>query len=757
MRRFLRRAIPSMFQRRLLLLLLCACLATLALAGQTFHLTLGPGAAARRRHAESLLSVRELIPTVRGRILDAKGRVLAVDKPAWAIAVDYDVIVGEWAYDRGRDAAIRAAGNKWKALSADQRAQLVDHFRKPFDDQVDRMWIRLTELYRPHHPNFVRSDINHRINAISQRVQQVSSHLWSVWRKQREAELNEPVPLSDVAKPIAEQTQPHVILDDISESTLATVRSLKARAKTDPAFAVWAHIHLKRPEERRYPFTALTVVQDRKNLPSPIRNLKPDQIKLQGIAVHILGQMRDVWKKDIDGPNARPFSRQDPGGYLPGDRRGSFGIEASQESRLRGTRGELIHHLDSETRDVLEPRAGHDVQLTIDIKLQAQVQAIMSPDIGLLVRHAWNGSASKPDQEGEPLTGAAVVMRVKDSAILASVSMPAMSLRTLKLNPQAIYGDTRYKPYLNRVIAAIYPPGSTVKPLLLPAAITAGKFGLGQTLDCEGYLYPNNPNAFRCWIYKEYHSILGSNAKHGIITGDQAIEESCDVFFYKIGRRMGVPLLDKWYSSYGYGQSPDCGLNGAYAGLLPKPSDPHTNDAIFMGIGQGPIAVSPLQVAAAYATLARGGIYMPPTYVADPDRLSPRKKVNLHLNTQAVDESLKGMYLVTHGQKGTGHYLHINHRREEIFNIPGVTVYGKSGTADPGVHWVTKQVGGKTVRVKIHRDDVAWFVTLVKPDHAPKPQYVVLCVVPYAGSGAQVAAPICNQIIHALKSEGYLN
>jgi penicillin-binding protein 2 len=763
MRGFLRRQIPSMFHRRLLLLLLAGLAVCLAIGAQAARLTLGPARTKHKQAAESALRAEKVIPTVRGRILDREGRVLAQDEPGWAAAVDYSVIAGSWSDRRGKTAARRAAGDDWRELTPPQRQRLIERHQQPFDKQVERLWERLTALRKAHEPAYTRSDLEQRKNDIRRRVQSVASHLWWVWRQQREQQLNKEVSLAEVAKPIREQTQAHVLLRDISSETRNRIQSRIAEAKSAENPSVWKQVQLKRPKQRNYPLETLTLEIDRSTLPRPLRREEPATVDVAGVGVHLLGRMRDVWESDLKGEGGRPFRREDKrgrtqvdlGGYLPGDRVGSFGIEEAYERRLRGERGRIIEHLDTGRADRLDPQAGADVRLTVDVRLQARVQALMSPATGLMEVQPWH--LDNPEQQerlGEPLNGAAVVLDVQTSEVLAAVSVPPMPRKTLRQNPEQIFEDPYRLPYLNRPLARHYPPGSAVKPFMLLAAAAEGEYALGESIVCQGYLYDDQPERFRCWVWKQY------GTGHGQLGAAASLERSCNVFYYTLGRRMGLARTNTWYRRFGLDRDTSITLEDESAGALPDPAKRRSpqQDAIYMGIGQGPVAWTPMQAASAYATLVRDGARLGPTLVKPADRKTARETERLPLNPEAVDEALDGLYRVVHAERGTGRQLQTPNP-EPIFNVEGVDIFGKSGTADAGSRWIDQNRNGEVDpadEVIADAGDHAWFLAMPRPEGADRPRYVVAVVVEYAGSGAQVAGPVANQIVRALKTEGYL-
>lgn len=759
MRRFLRKHIPSMFHRRLLLLMMLATFTTAVLAVQAARLTTGEQHRQRLARVHDALRDTELIPTIRGRVLDRWGRVLATDERGQDVAVYYTVISGEWAYEQAAKAARRSVGKAWGELDSLAREALIAEFQPPFDQQAEMLWQTLADL-----GGVDRLEIEQRKNAITRRVQNVASHLWATWRRKRAAELGEEVKLAEVAQPIGEQRQSHPILINITPETALRIQSFIAEGQQDEALAVWRYVKLRQAQRRTYPLETMTVVLDRSSLPGPLRSDEPMEMTVEGVGVHFLGQMRSVWQEDVDSETGRPFRRTnhqgqqviDLGGYLPGDSLGNSGVEAIMERRLRGSRGRLIRYLDSNTSERVEPQPGRDVNLTVDIHLQARIAGIMSPQFGLMKAQPWHAPYFEAEGRlGEPLNGAAVVLDINTSQILAAVSVPAMPLRLIEEDPKQIFGDEVNRPWLNRVSAQPYQPGSTIKPIMLVAAASAGAFSLHEPIVCNGHLNPDDPEHYRCWIYKRYQST------HGPLLGPESIARSCNIYFYTLGRTMGVSRTAQWYSGFGLGSITNAGFPDEVAGDLPDTTKGKFGiyDAIFMGIGQGPVRWTPLQAAGAWATMARGGVAMSPTLIADEHRYTQRETTDLHLNQVAVREALQGLREVVEESYGSGRSLSLpGNVRERIFNASGVRIFGKSGTAQGVPLRIDSDNDGKitTKDEIVRKGDHSWFMAMVQPDGAPKPTHVIAVVVEFGGSGSQAAGPIVNQIIHALQTEGYL-
>ncbi len=747
-----------MFYRRLLLLASVAIMVTGVLAGQMARLTIVHGAE-RRQQAEAALQQTRLAATVRGRILDRYGRVVAEDLPGYDLAVSYDVITGEWAFNQATSEARRASGAQWAELSPHARERRVNEVLPRYEQQLELFWQTLTDLTGED-----RAELDERRTAIVAWVTGMANHLYADWRRQREELLDEPVSLSDVAAPIREQRMAHVIITDIDTHALAHIRTFIAEAQEEPNLAVWKQARAEPATRRVYPMDEVTVTVDRSTFPGPLRSDTPRTVTVRGPMMHIVGNMRRIWREDVE---ERPFRRIDAagetivdlGGYLPGDTTGRWGVERSQERRLRGLRGKRIVQLDSRSEQVIEPQPGKDVVLTIDAELQARIAAVMQPELGLMARQPWH-EKELVGPVGEPLCGAAVVLDIATGEVLAAVSTPSFSRAQLAENPEAIWNDYLNRPGINRVIGMPYAPGSTVKPLVLAAAITDHEIPVHGTIRCDGHL-TDNPNAFRCWIYKQY------NSTHGPLMGDEAICRSCNIYFYTLGRDLGARRLVQWYQRFGLGELTYSGLTDEHRGNLPdittggRSAGLAEADGIFMAIGQGPVDWTPLQAANAYATLARGGRVLPPTVLLQGDHAPQRPMAHdLRLDQRGVQLAIKGLYDAVNERHGTGNAISIDGTRELNFNIPGVKVAGKSGTADAAKlrEPIDDDGDGMPDRWgKVLREgDHAWFVAIVQREDARGPEYVVAVVVEYAGSGGKVAGPIVNQILYAMRSQGYL-
>lgn len=715
--------------------------------------------------AESALVQVEYLPTTRGRILDRQGRVLAENTGCFDVAVRYSVIANTWPYEQARRQAMRENAAEWNELDYTAREALIEKNVPAYQRQVDQLWQILASV-----GEVEPAEIERRRQAHISRVSQMADYLWETWRQQRVEQVEGPVDLADVANPLAEHKSLHPMLTRLTAEQRVVVERLLAEAagasratgSDVKQLSVWKEVALQRGVDREYPCQAMKVTVDRSTWPSPLRGEAPVERVVTGVGLQVIGALREVQQEEMAGHPFWTAGAKEPDlhGYRPGDVCGQWGLEKGMEEQLRGWRGKAVYQLDTGQQEVRAAEPGKDVISSLDIKLQARVQALLDPELGLMRGQAWHFKGAEQGYwYGRPLRGAVVVMEVATGQVLAAVSQPAMNQQDLQERPKWVWGDKLDLPYINRAYGRAYPPGSTIKPLVLAAAVTEDEFGPGQTVTCNGVFDPKHPNIWRCWIYKASNF----THTHGALTGPEAIAQSCNIFFHTMGRRLGPKRLVTWLDGFGLGRLKAYGLSDREqaAGSLPdlaRADEPRAvgfsySDAVFMAIGQGRVNWSPLQAASAYATIARGGLLIQPTFVVGGES---GPSVDLHLDPRGVEMVLEGLRKSVEDRTGTTNHLsHLDN--EPIFNIPGVKVMAKSGTADPGRVWLDVDRDGQRSRQEIaYYGDHSWTVALAQRPGSKRPDYVVAVLVEFGGSGGACAAPIANQVLYALRAEGYL-
>ena len=743
---------PALRARRRLGWLAAVALAAVAiLAVQLWALTVWEGEELLAK-AESRLDAEDWLPTVRGRILDRQGRVLAEDVPAWDVAIHYGAIDGSWARTRAQRAARADLGRSlWGRINRQARDGVVA-LREPeaqaeLEGVLDEV-ARLCEV--------PRARIDEEIVRIRERVTRLV--------ERRRAQAGPEGRL----KPVAEQQSSHVVLRQVPDSVAFALRKLGDQYP--------GTIEVVDGTRRVQPWSAADVRLETDSLPLPLRRKGTVTVHVPGVLDSIVGEVRDaVWAEDKSRrPFYKPDGTVDLGGYREGmaDSIGTSGLEAAYEDWLRGTRGQLRRRRDVDEVERLEPVPGKDLRLTVDAELQARVQAILNPRFGLTRVQSWQHGGKPGLPDGTKLASAAVVIEVETGDILAMASWPSRD-DAQELEPAE---RSRLQPGLNRAAEAVYPPGSIVKPLIYAGAVSSGRFAAGGSVACNGHYFPDFKDRARCWIWRPEHGM----ATHSSILGgplgiEAAISRSCNIYFFSVAQKMGLRGVVDWYRALGVGRTMGTGLQGPLsaerrgdagegAGILPDEADLQKIEArrdafttIIMGIGQGPVAWTPLQAANAFATLARGGALRDARIVRDDAALPPdRRTGSLSIPAEARRRALEGLRQAVESSHGTGHHVRYGDgTREAIFDLPGVRVMGKTGTAQaPPLVW-DEDGDGRRER-SIRGLDHAWFVGLAGDRDDEAPRYAVAVLVEYGGSGGKTAGPVAEQVVQALLDEGYL-
>jgi penicillin-binding protein 2 len=752
---------PALLARRRIGLLASAALVAMGLlAMRLWAMTIWHGPE-YREEAEDRLDQSMWIPSIRGAILDRRGRVLAQDMPAWDVALHYGVINGDWVRERARRQARRDLGRSlWGRLPVTARDAAIRLREPQWQAELDAVLEEIAGKC-----GTTRAALQARMAEVRQDVERRAE---ATWARQRDelARRGEGAAEGFEPEPIREQRTSHVVVPQVPDAVAFDLRRLGDR--------VPGIVEVVDGTRRVHPWNEADVMIDGTTLPAPLRRSGPITVHVDGVFDHLLGSVRDeLWAEDV---KRRPFHREDgsvdPGGYGPApDTVGARGLERAYEPWLRGERGQLRLQLDSGETERVDPRPGRNLNLTLDASLQARVQAVLNPDLGLTRIQPWqHGGKPLPLPDGTRLASAAVVIEVDSGDVLALGSWPTQA-DAADLTPEE---RIRLVPGLDRAAQAVYPPGSIVKPLVYAGAVVKGRLAPGAAFECNGHYFPELKDKARCWIWRPEHGMATHSGQlGGAVSVEEALSRSCNIYFFSVAQKLGLRALVEWYRDLGMGRSLGTGLEGLEAsgrsggesvGLLPGEDDisrlESRRDAftpIILGIGQGPLAWTPLQAANAYATLARGGDLRDARIVRDDEALPPgRRTGSLRIPDEARRRALEGLRMAVESRAGTAHHLKYGDgTAEAIFDVPGVQVRGKSGTAQAPPLNLDQDGDGKAER-SIRGLDHSWFVGLVSDRGDATPRYAVAVLVEYGGSGGKTAGPVAEQVIHALVDEGYL-
>jgi penicillin-binding protein 2 len=455
-------------------------------------------------------------------------------------------------------------------------------------------------------------------------------------------------------------------------------------------------------------------------LPGVVIQLEPKrEYKWNATAAHLIGYLSEITEAELKNEKYR--------GYYTGEDIGKVGIESAFEKYLHGSRGGRQLEVDAAGRRVrlLEehlPVAGRNLWLTLDMDLQKAVESLLGDK-----------------------TGAIVAVDPTDGAVLAFACTPSFDqekfIRGLSKDEWlALSKDPRH-PLLNRGSGAAYPPGSTYKPFVALAALKEGVISPTSVFTCPGYLQFAD-RRYRCW----------KDQGHGSLSVERAIIESCDVFFYQTGLKLGVDRLAQNVAMFGLGERTGIGLQGEHPGLVPTSRwkkqatgvSWQKGETISIAIGQGFDLATPLQMALAYAAIANNGKLWQPYVVKriegsspdEIDEIKPRLKRKIPIDQRWFDLVKKALAGVVEDPRGTGH----------LIRDPLVHIAGKTGTAQV-VH--VAQGANRKLLEKLTKSkdrDHAWFVGYAPASDA---RICVAAIIEHGGHGASVAAPLVQKVIMA--------
>ncbi len=433
-------------------------------------------------------------------------------------------------------------------------------------------------------------------------------------------------------------------------------------------------------------------------------------------AAHLLGYLGEV--------NLDDLKKAENTGLRTGDLIGKFGIEKACDTVLRGKRG------------------GRQVQVNASgqvMRVIKQVDAVPGKNLFLTIHHRLQQLAEALLKDA---AGAVVAMDPNNGHVLALASSPSF-------DPNAfVSGISREAwnalvsnpdhPMENKAIQGEYPPASTYKIITAIAGLEEGVIDENTTFFCPGY-YRFGNRSYRCW----------KKGGHGHMNVVKALTQSCDVFFYQVGQRLGVDRLAKWAHRFGLGSPTGIDIENEAAGLIPTAAWKkrrygirwQKGETLSIAIGQGYDLVTPLQQAVMISAVANGGIRYKPLLIrsiqsADGKETADFKKNvvdRIRLRRRTLQIVRKALFNVVNTRKGTAWRS----------RVEGLDICGKTGTAqvvgrkEKGTE---KAPGNRSKHLKDH----AWFVAYAP---AEDPRIAVAVLVEHGEHGSSAAAPIARELI----------
>ncbi|MEZ6212059.1 MAG: hypothetical protein R3B46_12545 [Phycisphaerales bacterium] len=477
----------SMFVRRVALLAACFSLVLSVLGVRAWQLTITQGSDLLAA-SESRLTRERWTPTVRARILDRKGRVLAMDAPAYDLQVGYALITGNWAMNEAARIARAENRERWSELSREQREAIARGYLPACAAQAESFWDGLASTL-----GVDRAAIDARRDEIREEVQRVASTVWAR-RLEKERSERAEATLLDVNDPVAEQAPDalHTIWRGLTGDQYNEVARLAA-----PFGKV---LTLLPAGARTYPYESVAVEIDRSSFPAPMRNenMPVQSVQVRGVATHIVGWLHEV---DADHLDARP--RSDPasgaidrGYYEVGDLAGRNGIEEGYEDRLRGLRGLVVYHRDTGEEEVEPAVAGEDVQLTLDVMLQARIQALLAPEVGLAtVQPFHEGNQGLAPPAGNRAQRCCCGSRCGLGRGSRDGLQPQLHAQTWCANRISRSGMILFVCRGSTARSACHTRPVRSSSHRCRAAVTEGVHALKTPIECHGHFWPNNPDA----------------------------------------------------------------------------------------------------------------------------------------------------------------------------------------------------------------------------------------------------------------------
>jgi penicillin-binding protein 2 len=482
------------------------------------------------------------------------------------------------------------------------------------------------------------------------------------------------------------------------------VEKLKAASGMPPSFPVKIKSDIPMDEVAK-------IESHRVYTPGVTIQIEPKRNYIYGASLaHVIGYVSEISEEELK--NKKSFKDYSPGDYI-----GKYGLEKTYEKYLRGIDGEKRVEVDAmgrevRTLDVVDSIPGHSLHLNIDLDLQLIA-----------------------DKALENKRGGVVALDPKTGGVIVLASRPGFDPNKftsgISKDDWKVIATDKAHPLQNKAIQAGYPPGSTFKILVALAALETGVINEHTTFVCHGG-FRFGKRVFRCWQAKG----------HGAVAIRKAIVESCDVFFYNVGLKLGVDRIQKMADAIGLGKVTGIDLPAEQKGIIPSTEwkrkrfgEPwYEGETVSVAIGQGAVWLTPIQLAQLASFVANDGKTFKPQIV---NRIVSTTGQLVQSFAPVVSAEIKlkpdTLRIVKDGMKGV-----VNEPGGTAYSsrVAGVPMSGKTGTAQAGSMDKGKDFG-----------DHAWFIAYAPSE---EPSLAMSVLVEFGGHGGSQSAPIAKAITENL-------
>ncbi|MDB9822254.1 penicillin-binding protein 2 [Deltaproteobacteria bacterium] len=452
------------------------------------------------------------------------------------------------------------------------------------------------------------------------------------------------------------------------------------------------------------------------NLPGIMIEVSPQRNYIFGnLASHVIGYLGEISEKELSGGRYPDNSS--------GDLIGKSGVEGRWQNYLNGITGGMQVEVDAAGRKLRvisrkPPASGLNISLTIDKNLQ------------LLAEESLKGKE-----------GSIVALDPNSGEVLAMASSPSIDSNLFIGGIDEVEWERmisgRDFPLQNRAISGQYPPGSVFKIVVALAGLEEGIINPEEEIVCTGS-YTLGDRTYRCW----------KEGGHGNVGFHRAIRESCDVYFYKIGSRLGVDKIAHYARMCGLGAKTTFELDSEAAGLIPTSAWKlkrwgvpwQLGETVSTSIGQGFVLVTPLQMARLISLIYNGGKLYQPKIVrwigSDKDyvyEITPTLAGEINVRQESLEHLKKALFAVVNEPHGTGYMAKVN----------GINVAGKTGTAQVVTLSTAEELSSDGELPEEFRDH-AWFVSIAPEE---RPRLALAILIEHGEHGGSAAAPIAREMI----------